>query len=231
MSRFDVVAFDADDTLWHEERKYVDAKQRVIKLLTPYHAEETIRQRLDHFDVTNLQFWGYGVKSYILSMIEAAIELTEGRVRGEEIQQLIDLGRDMLAHPIEAFPHVETTLANLSRTRTLMLITKGDLLDQERKLAQSGLGEYFDHVEILSYKRPENYRHVLKRHGVQPERFVMIGNALRSDIQPVIEIGGHAIYIPAGLAWTHEDAQLDAMKFAQLDHIGQVPTYLAQLEA
>ena len=230
MSLFDVIAFDADDTLWHEERKFVDAEQRVVDLLSRYHSADTIRKGLQGYDVANLQFWGYGVKSYVLSMIEAAIELTEGRVTGAEIQKLIDLGRDMLAHPIETFPHVETTLANVSQRYTVLLITKGDLLDQEMKLARSGLGNYFDHVEVVSNKRPESYRRVLHRYNIAPERFMMIGNALRSDIKPVIEIGGNAVYIPAGLSWAHEAAELDKSKFAQLDHIGQIPTYLKQLE-
>lgn len=230
MRLFDVIAFDADDTLWHEERKYIDAEEKIVRLLKDYHSAETIRERLHHYDISNLKFWGYGVKSYVLSMIEAAITLTEGRVTGKEIQQLINLGRDMLAHPIETFPHVETTLANLERTHTLMLITKGDLLDQEMKLARSGLGDYFEYVEVVSDKEPDTYRRVLRRYKIKPERFLMIGNAMRSDIKPVVEIGGNAIYIPAGLAWAHEHAELDKSHFAKLDHIGQVPAYIKQLE-
>lgn len=231
MRQFDLIAFDADDTLWHEERKFVDAEEKIVALLQGYHSAETIRDRLRHYDVANIQFWGYGVKSYVLSMIEAAITITEGRVTGAEIQQLVDLGRAMLAHPIETFPHVETTLANLNLTHSLMLLTKGDLLDQEMKLARSGLGEYFEHVEIVSNKKPENYRRVLQRYNIQPNRFLMIGNAMRSDIKPVVEIGGNAIYIPAGLSWAHEQAELDDAHFAKLDHIGQVPAYIKRLES
>ena len=230
-NRFDLIAFDADDTLWHEQRKFEDTEERVIELLGEFTSAEKIRASLRSIDVRNLQYFGYGVKGFVLSMIEAAIDCTDRRVTGKEIEQIIGFGRDMLDHPIECFPHVETTLANLALSHTLMIITKGDLLDQETKIARSGLARYFDHIEIVSNKKPATYAALLQRYQVEPRRFLMVGNALRSDILPVVEVGGNAIHIPTALAWLHEhDEKADQSRFITLDHIGEVIGYVQQLE-
>lgn len=229
--QFDLIAFDADDTLWHEMRKYEYTEQRFVDLLTPFTSAEKVRSALHALDVNNLKYFGYGVKGFMLSMIEAAISCTEGRVTGKEIQEIVDFGRDMLDEPIELFPHVETTLANLALTHTVMVITKGDLFDQETKVARSGLAKHLDHVEIVSAKTPEVYRGLLEKYNVAPERFLMIGNALRSDVLPVVEIGGHAIHIPAVFDWDHErDDSADFSKFTSLEHIGQVLAFVHQQE-
>lgn len=230
-NRFDLVAFDADDTLWHEMRKYEETEERFVELLNGFVSAEKARQALHSLDVDNLKYFGYGVKGFVLSMIEAAIEVTEGRVTGKEIQAIIDFGRNMLDEPIECFPHVETTLANLALSHTVMLITKGDLFDQENKIARSGLAHYFDHIEVVSAKDPPTYKALLQRYNVAPDRFLMIGNALRSDILPVVAIGGHAIHIPTSFVWAHEhDDSADTSTFTTLEHMGQLLDHVHRIE-
>lgn len=230
-NRFDLIAFDADDTLWHEERKFVAIEQRFVALLSGFVSAETIRRSLRTRDVNNLPTFGYGVKAFVLSMIETAIECTDGRVTGKEIQQIVNFGREMLAEPIECFPHVETVLANIALHHTLMLITKGDLFDQESKIACSGLANYFDYIEIVSAKTPATYTQLLTKYAIQPDRFLMIGNALRSDILPVVAAGGHAVHIPTAFVWAHEhDNSADSSTYSSLEHIGQVLGYIQQLK-
>ncbi|MGB1249504.1 MAG: HAD family hydrolase [Candidatus Promineifilaceae bacterium] len=228
---FQLIAFDADDTLWHEMRKYESTEELFVDLLSNYCDPKTVLERLRSADVENLRYYGFGVKGFILSMIDAAVTLTEGQVTGAEIGRIIQWGKNMLDHPIECFPHVETTLANLARTYTLVLITKGDLLDQETKVARSGLAQYFDYVEIVSSKDPATYAGLLEKYGVSAENFLMIGNALRSDILPVVSIGGSAVHIPSAHDWDFEnDKSADTSQFDTLQHIGQIPAYVANLE-
>ncbi len=230
-NRFDLVAFDADDTLWHELRKYNKAEDRFVEVLGRFVSAEKARTDLHSLDVANLADFGYGVKGFILSMIEAAIDCTDGQVTGKEIHALINIGRDMLHEPLETFPHVETVLANVARTHTTMIITKGDLLDQETKIARSGLARYFDHIEVVSAKTPATYQRLLQKYDVAPDRFLMIGNALRSDVLPVVAIGGHAIHIPAALEWDHEgDDSAEKSTFTTLTHIGEVIAHLHHAE-
>ena len=230
--RFDLIAFDADDTLWHELEKYIAVEDRFTEMLMRHVSEEVVRTQLHKTDIENLRYFGYGVKGFVLSMIETAIQLTEGKVTGTEIEQIIQWGRDMLDHPIECFPHVETTLVNLAQKYNVMVLTKGDLFDQETKIARSGLAKYFDYVEIVSEKSAESYTQILTKYNAPPDRFLMIGNALRSDILPVLEIGGHALHIPAGATWAHEQAKIPPdLNYQHLDHIGQVPGWLAAIES
>jgi putative hydrolase of the HAD superfamily len=174
----------------------------------------------------NLRYYGFGTKGFALSMIETAIKLTDGRIRSAEIQQIIDLAKGMLSTPVELLEDVPGVVENLATRYPIMLITKGDLLDQERKLAQSGLAPYFRHVEVVSHKTPEVYRSVLDKHRIAPDRFLMVGNSLRSDVAPVIAVGGQAVHIPYHITWVHEaalereDAVLD---YVELDHIGLLP--------
>jgi putative hydrolase of the HAD superfamily len=233
MSRFDVIAFDADDTLWHNERHYVDAQTQFKKLLAHYHNPEWIEKRLFQTEMRNLQHFGYGIKAFALSMIETAVELTEGRVTGQDIQTIIQLAKAMLTADVELLEHVTETLANLATVYTLMVITKGDLRDQEVKIARSGLAQHFRHIEIVSDKNPASYQGLLKRHAIAPERFLMVGNSLRSDILPVLAVGASAVYVPHPLTWAHEAAEPPPVEhpgYYAIEHLGQLPDLLKGLE-
>ena len=221
----ELIAFDADDTLWHTESLYSNAQSRFVALLAEYHPREWIEQRLYATEMANLRYYGYGVKSFILSMIESSIELTEGRITGREIQQVIDLAKEMLSAEVRPLEQVETTVTRLAERYPLMIITKGDLFDQESKVARSGLGGHFKHVEIVSDKTPQSYAALLARYNVRPENFLMVGNSLRSDILPVAAIGGRAVYVPYAVTWAHEAVDAEtagAASFVQLEHIGQL---------
>jgi putative hydrolase of the HAD superfamily len=233
MSLFDVIALDADDTLWHTERLYVDAQARFADLLSHYHSRDWINQSLDQAEARNIAHFGYGIKSFALSMIETAVELTEGRISGQDIQVVINLAKEMLSAEVELLDHVAEVIPRLAADYPLMLITKGDLLDQESKIARSGLGEYFQQVEVVSDKTPDSYARLLKRHSYQPERFLMVGNSMRSDILPVLALGASAVYIPYYLTWVHEQAEkptADQSGFYQLEHLGQLPALLERFE-
>lgn len=232
MSLFQIIAFDADDTLWHNERLYIAAQTKFKTLLARYHSPEWIAERLDQTEMRNLQHFGYGIKSFALSMIETAVELTEGRITGQEIQAILDAAKEMLTADVQLVERVPETLARLSQMYKLMVITKGDLRDQEIKITRSGLAQFFSHVEIVSDKKRADYARVLQQHHIAPERFAMVGNSLRSDILPVLEIGATAIYIPHELTWTHEhaDAPTDAPNFYKLEHFGMLPDLLRRLE-
>ena len=201
MSRELAIGFDADDTLWHNEIIFEKVHERYRALLAEYHDAATVDRTLLATEVRNLELYGYGVKGFTLSAIETAIQLTGGKIRAEEIQQLIDRGREMLAHPVDLLDGVAETLPLLARAHRLVLITKGDLRDQERKLAKSGLAPNFTHVEIVSEKDPVTYRGILERHAIAPGRFLMVGNSLKSDILPVLELGGAGAHVPYHLHW------------------------------
>jgi putative hydrolase of the HAD superfamily len=229
---FDVVAFDADDTLWHNERLYAAAQDRFVELLAHYHEPEWIRERLFQTETRNLQHFGYGIKAFALSMIETAVELTEGRICGEDIQALIGVAKGMLSAEVELLPHVAETIPRLAAHRRLIVITKGDLLDQEGKVARSGLAGYFEHVEVVSEKTTASYAALLGRLGIAAERFVMVGNSLRSDILPVLELGGRAVHIPYALTWAHEMVDpppAGQPGYHRIEHLGQLPALLDEI--
>jgi putative hydrolase of the HAD superfamily len=233
MSAFDVLAFDADDTLWHNERLYLQAQDRFVELLCHYHSPEWIRERLYQTETRNIGHFGYGVKAFALSMIETAVELTEGRICGEDIQVLVTQAKDMLDAEVELLDHVAETIPALAARYTLMMVTKGDLLDQERKIDRSGLGRYFRLVEVVSEKSRASYERLLLRNGIAASCFLMVGNSLRSDIWPVLELGGQAVYVPYTSTWLHEAAEVPGPEqagFHQLQHIGQLPALLERLE-
>jgi putative hydrolase of the HAD superfamily len=234
MLRFALLAFDADDTLWQNERLYVEAQAKFAGLLAHYHSQEWIRERLYQAEIRNLEHFGYGVKAFALSMIETAVELTEGRISGQDLQTLVDLAKGMLQGRIELLEGAEETLNLLKDRYSLMLLTKGDLFEQENKIARSGLAGCFRYIEIVSQKTAPVYRSLLEKHAIRPERFLMVGNSLRSDILPALEIGGFAVYIPHELTWQHEHADpppADHPGYYQLDHIGLLPVLLEQIEA
>jgi putative hydrolase of the HAD superfamily len=233
MSCFDVIAFDADDTLWHNERLYVSAQAKFKQLLAQYHSPEWIEERLYHTEIRNLQHFGYGIKAFALSMIETAVELTEGRIAGKDIQTIIDAAKTMLAAEVELLEHVADTLASLTTTYPLMLITKGDLFDQETKIVRSGLAQRFRHIEIVSDKSHESYAKLFQRHDITPERFLMVGNSLRSDILPVLALGASAVYVPYQHTWAHEAAErppAEQQGYYEIEHLGLLPSLLQRLE-
>jgi putative hydrolase of the HAD superfamily len=231
---FDLIAFDADDTLWHNETLFQATARDFAGLLAGHHAPESIQERLFATEMKNLRHFGYGIKGFVLSMIETSIELTEGRVTGAEIRTILGWGHAMLQAPIALLDGVQETVAALAGEHRLMLLTKGDLFDQESKLARSGLGEFFSAVEIVSEKSPRTYANIMTRHGVAPARFLMVGNSLRSDILPVLESGAAAIHIPYVVTWAHEHVAEDVVAgktFATLASIRDLPAWLREAAA
>lgn len=227
-----LVAFDADDTLWHNERIFTDTQERFRALLRLHCDESLIEQRLYDTEIRNLGHYGYGVKAFTLSMVETAIDLTGGAISGREVDAILDMGREMLSAPVELLEGVAEVIPALAERYRLMLITKGDLLDQETKLARSGLGDHFGYVEVVSRKDRDSYERVLDTHGARPREFVMVGNSLRSDVIPVAEMGGVAVHIPYHTTWAHEEARTDAFEhlaYTRLERIAEVPAFLAGL--
>ena len=229
---FDLIAFDADDTLWHNESLYRAVEQRYVSLLAPYADSNTVTDRLFQQEMRNLALYGYGIKSFTLSMIETAITLTDGGIRGAEIAQIIGFAKEMLSSNVRLLDNAETTVRALARTYPLMVITKGDLLDQTNKLARSGLRAHFRHFEVVGHKDPAAYAAILTRYGITPERFLMVGNSLKSDVLPVIALGGNAVYVPHQITWAHEvisahEDQPDG--YHEIAHLGELPDLIQAL--
>ena len=216
------IAFDADDTLWHTESIFTSTETQLMTLLQDQVDPQNLKQRLAETERKNLRLFGYGVKGFTLSMIETALELTDYQIKGQDIQKIIQLGKEMLDHPLETLPDIPDTLHLLKPHFTLMIITKGDLFDQENKIARSGLADYFDHVEIVSEKNPENYQTIWQRYQIVPDQFLMIGNSPKSDILPVLERGGRAIFVPYEVTWVHEQAEINPKKYPD-HHFLQLP--------
>jgi len=204
-----VVAFDADDTLWVNETYFREVEHEFAKLLSSYETENKLDQELFKTEMNNLNFYGYGVKSFILSMIESALELSNNKLNPKILQKIIELGKGMLKKPIELLEGVEQTLKTLQPKYKLILATKGDLLDQERKLEKSNLSNYFHHIEVLSEKKVENYKKLLAHLEITPSEFLMVGNSLKSDVLPLLEIGANAIHIPYHTTWAYEQVEND----------------------
>ncbi len=198
------IGFDADDTLWQNEQFFRMTERQFAALLADYAGAEHLMERLLESERRNLRHYGFGIKGFTLSMIETAIEVTDGKVPAAVIGDILDAGREMLSHPVETLPRVRETLEALAGRYRLLMITKGDLFDQERKLAASGLGDLFDAVEIVSDKSASTYRRIFSRHGDGPERAMMVGNSLKSDVVPAIEAGGWGVYVPHDLTWVLE---------------------------
>ena len=223
----DLIAFDADDTLWHNETLFHATEEQFTAMLAGYHPADWVRERLLATEVKNLGHFGYGIKGFILSMIETAIELTEGRIAGAEISRIVNWGHEMLKAPVSLLDGVRETVESLAGSYRLMLLTKGDLFDQESKLARSGLGEHFGAVEIVSEKDARTYATIMRRHAVEPSRFLMVGNSVKSDVLPVLEAGGTAIHIPYVLTWAHERVTTEPEgNFTRLDRITELPDWL-----
>lgn len=226
------VGLDADDTLWHNETIFRLTHDRFAELLAGRDDPERIEARLAETEARNLRLYGYGVKGFTLSMIETAMELCGGEPPPGVIREILAAGREMLGHPVEPLPGVDAALAALAERYRLVLITKGDLMDQERKLAASELGDLFSAVEIVSEKTAETYRRVFARHGTGPDEAVMAGNSVRSDVLPALEAGAWAAHIPYAVTWAHElaDTPSGHPRFATLDSIGDLPAWVEGIE-
>lgn len=227
----EAIGLDADDTLWENETFFRVTEAEFVALLADYGDAEAITARLFEVERANLARYGFGIKGFMLSMVETAIELTDGRIDGRAIRRILDLGHEMLAHPLHLIEGVEAALDALAGRR-LILITKGDLIDQERKIAASGLADRFEAVEILADKTPEAYARVLGRLEVAPAAFLMAGNSMKSDVLPVLELGGFGAFLPHDLTWAAEHAETpDHPRLHHLAGIGDLPGLVARLEA
>lgn len=204
MKPFKVVAFDADDTLWVNEPYFNDAEKQFCVLMEDYLTHQSISQILFKTQIDNLPLYGYGVKGFTLSMVEAAEIISKGTVSHKVISRIISIGKDLLTKPVELIDEVEDVLKELKGKYKLVVATKGDLKDQHRKLHKSGLGPYFHHIEVMTDKEELDYQKLLGRLDIKPEEFIMIGNSLRSDVLPVLELGGHAVHVPFHTTWLHE---------------------------
>lgn len=203
-NKIKVIAFDADDTLWVNEPYFREAEEEFAKLLSAYETENKIHQELYKKEIDNLPLYGYGVKGFMLSLIECALELSNYQLSNDAIEQIIEIGKTMLNKPIELLDGVEEVLSKLKNRYKIILATKGDLLDQERKLKKSGLLHYFDHIEVLSDKKEANYKRLIHSLDILPSELLMIGNSLKSDVLPLIDVGAQAIHIPYHTTWEHE---------------------------
>ena len=222
------VGLDADDTLWHNETLFRLTHDRFVDLLAEHGDRAVLEARLAEVEARNLRLYGYGVKGFTLSMIETAMEMTGGEAPPHVLREILAAGREMLAYPVEPLAGVDEALARLSERYRLILITKGDLIDQERKLAASGLGDLFAAVEIVSEKHTATYQSIFARHGTGPDEAVMAGNSMKSDVLPALEAGCFAAHIPYPITWAHElaDAPDGHPRFAALDSISDLPAWI-----
>lgn len=227
------IAFDADDTLWHNERFFRLTQDRFAGLLADVAPRAQLEERLLAAERRNLGRYGFGVKGFMLSMIETALDVTEDRVPARVVREIVAAGQEMLSHPIELLPHARETVERLAGRHPILLITKGDLIDQERKLAQSGLGELFAGVEIVSDKTAPVYGAIFARRGIAPDQVLMAGNSLRSDVLPVLEVGGWGVHVPHDLTWAleHVDPPADHARFRSLPDLGALPDLVERIEA
>jgi putative hydrolase of the HAD superfamily len=230
---FDVIAFDGDDTLWDNERLYLQATEQFDDILFRHSGAVNASKRLEEMETQNIGYYGYGIKSFILSMIETAIEASSGKVDGEVIQEIIRIAKDMLEAEVLLLENAKETLESLSQDYDLMLITKGDQFEQEGKIQRSNLVGYFRYIEIVGDKTRETYQRIFNKYQIDPHRFVMVGNSIRSDILPVVQLGGKAVYIHYINTWTHEmvsEEETKEIEFVKLANLSQLPEYLDQLK-
>ena len=221
MKNIKVIAFDADDTLFVNETYFAETEEKFCSLMSDYLSQQGISKELFKIQIDNLKLYGYGIKGYTLSMIEAAMKISNNTIPIEVIERIIQLGKELTAKPIVLLEGVEETLQALHGKYKLVVATKGDLLDQRRKLHNSGLGKYFHHIEVMSDKQEIDYSDLIKRLEIRPEEFFMIGNSLKSDVLPVLAIGGHAVHIPFHTTWEHEkiNHKVEHENFSSYDKI------------
>ncbi|MGF7037220.1 HAD family hydrolase [Mucilaginibacter lappiensis] len=223
-----VIAFDADDTLWVNEPYFLNTEKKFCSLLEDFLPQHTISNELFKIEIENLSLYGYGIKGYILSMIEAALKISDKKIGMAAIELILEYGKEMLNEPIELLDGVDNVLETLKQHYRLVVATKGDLLDQERKLKKSGLSHYFHHIEIMSDKREDDYIKLIKHLDINPGEFLMVGNSLKSDVMPVLNIGGHAIHIPFHTTWAHEhiETNLTHDNFKQAESLNEILPYI-----
>jgi putative hydrolase of the HAD superfamily len=219
-----VIGFDADDTLWVNEPYYREAEEKFVQLVASYGINGNIAGALFETEISNLRLYGYGIKAFMLSLVECAIQLTEGGVSAKDINRIIGIGKSMLERPIELLDNVKLVLERLAPHYRLIVATKGDLLDQERKMRRSGISDYFHHIEVMSDKKEKQYIQLLKHLDIAPEAFIMIGNSLKSDIIPPLELGAWGVYVPYHTTWAHEEVEDKPVspRFFQVDHLHQI---------
>lgn len=227
------IGFDADDTLWHNERFFALTQEHFASLLADHTEKEHLMARLLAAERRNLPHYGFGIKGFTLSMIETAIEVTDGQVPSHVLGQILDAGRDMLSHPVDVLPHVVSTLETLRHDFKLVLITKGDLLDQTRKIESSGLRDYFDAIEVVSHKTPTEYVDIFSRLATGADQAMMVGNSMASDVAPMITAGGWGVFVPHGLTWAIEDAPApeNHSRYFALSDLSALPACVAQIKA
>jgi putative hydrolase of the HAD superfamily len=225
------IGFDADDTLWHNERFFQLTQARFASILAPHCDVPDLMDALLQAEKRNIGQYGFGIKGFVLSMIETALDVTKHQVPGDVIAQLLDAGKEMLAHPIELLPFAAEAVEAARSYGPVLLITKGDLLDQERKLAQSGLGDLFDGIEIVSAKVPSVYTRIYNQHGTGAAQGMMIGNSMKSDVNPMLDAGGWGIYVPHGLHWEieHAEPQLDHLRYKEIADLGALPDLITEI--
>lgn len=223
-----IIAFDADDTLWHNELYFQEGENKFCALLEDYLPQHTVQRELLKTEIENIALYGYGIKAFMLSMIETAIRITDGKISNAAIEKIIAIGREQLERPVELIDGVEEVLKSLKSKYKLVMATKGDLLDQERKLKKSGLTNYFHHIEIMSEKKEPDFEKLIKHLDIRPGELMMIGNSLKSDILPILNIGGHGIHIPYHVTWGHEkvEATIDHANFRQVEKIKDILPFL-----
>lgn len=219
-----VIGFDADDTLWVNEPYYREVEEKFVQLVSSYGVNGNIAGALFETEIANLRLYGYGIKAFMLSLVECAIQLTDGGVSSRDISRIIGMGKSMLERPIELLDDVKLVLKSLAPRYRLIVATKGDLLDQERKMHRSSISRYFHHIEIMSDKKEQQYVQLLKHLDIPPEAFLMIGNSLKSDIIPSLELGSWAVYVPYHTTWAHEevDQEPDSKRYFKVEHLRQV---------
>ena len=219
-----IIAFDADDTLWHNEPYFDEAQERFCVLFQDYASSQEILGLILNHQVKNLPLYGFGIKAFTLSMIETALQLTNHQISGKGIEQILAIGKDLLQKPVELLPNVTEVLEQLKGSHKLIVATKGDLKDQHRKLHDSGIGAYFHHIEVMSDKQEIDYLDLIKRLEIQPDEFYMIGNSLKSDVLPVLSIGGYAAHIPFHTTWAHEkiDHKVEHPNFTTLQQLTDI---------
>ena len=223
-----VIGFDADDTLWVNETYFRDAEEEFAALLEGYETKNKIDQELFKMEMKNLELYGYGVKGFMLSMVEAAMELSNNKVSQKTIAKILEVGKKMISHPVELLVGVEEVLQTLQSKYRLIVLTKGDLLDQERKVERSGLSKYFHHVEVLSDKKEENYQNLLDHLEINVDEFLMIGNSLKSDVLPLLNIGAQAVHVPFHTTWQHEEVTIkdDEFKYLKINKLTDILKHL-----
>ncbi|AUC76258.1 HAD family hydrolase [Olleya sp. Bg11-27] len=230
-SQIKVIGFDADDTLWVNETYFREAEVQFAKLLNQFETENKIDQELFKMEMKNLPVYGYGVKGFVLSMVEMALELSNNTVSNQTISKILDIGKDMINEEVELLDGVEDVLQQLSKKYKLIVATKGDLLDQERKLEKSGLLDYFHHIEVLSDKKEANYSKLLNHLEIKPSEFLMIGNSLKSDVLPLINIKAKAVHVPFHTTWAHEQVVVnteESKQYKTLKSLKDLPKLLQQ---